>query len=501
MSHYSELDGREYSTSWARDEADRITRARWAREKVENSLKWLESISNENAERNRKVDDLCYQIEVLNRENTTFKTDVTVLRKKQADLAYEQNRIKQNVTEIRKEQSRLRVVQQQLKDDMEKRFSEVHDRIDVNWRNNQETRKALQEHINFVDKEFANVFNQMQKGFDNAEQRRHETEKRLNQSISIVNQKFENYRVQELQKQNSQNARAEVMINMATEILNQNSDYYVPLGLQGAETGLRNLLLTSRTLKANDAAASLASATTAYSDALTLTNRVTMRKAEIQASKDWISDQIKRMDKLLIDTENADIFYKTEISQIKMFFEKLNASIANGDLDKYSRLEIHMVEHEKLIDELEQIVGEIVITSPQLEELAIERKNMAANIFNKLKIEYGPLANQVPNQSFEVNNDPKTPLVIPAEFVGGNVTLKVGIDGRVSIDGYGHDSNQVCQQRAQNILRALEADNAAVLNSQVDTQNRTQPVVSDSGRATDFTLVRNRLGKLANSSN
>jgi len=438
------------------------------------------------------------EIEVLNRENTSFKTDVNALRKKQADLVYEQNRIRKNVIEINKEQSRLRDVQQQLKIDMENRFDEVHCRIDNNWKANQKTREELQEHINFVDKEFANVFDKMQKGFDVAEERRRETQKILEKSIGLVDKKFENHREQELQKQNSQNARAEIMINMATEILNLNQKHYSTLHLGEEASSLKNILVNAKSLKTTDAAASLAAASAAYSEALSLTNRVTMRKAEIQASKDWISDQIKRMDKLLIDTKNADIFYKTEIAQIKMFFEELLNSLTNGSLDNYSRLEIYMVKHEKMIDELEEIVGEIVITSPHLKELSIERIKIAKNIFSKLKNEYGPLANQAPNQSFEVNNDPKTPLVIPAEFVGGNVTLKVGIDGKVSIDGYGHDSNQVCQQRAQNILRALEADNAAVLNSQFDTQNRTQPVASATGGATDFSSVRNRLNKLSN---
>jgi len=498
MSHYTDLDGRQYSNSRERDAANKEIIARRAREEAAITAKRLRDIERDNSERNRRIDKLNLEITSLSRDNATFKKDISTLRTKQNELAYEQNRIKQNVVKIDKEQKRLREVQQQLKIDMENRFDEVHCRIDKNWKANQKTREELQEHINFVDKEFTYVFDQMQKGFDVAEERRRVTQEKLEESISFVDQKFENYKDIELQKQNSQNARAEIMINMATEILNLNQKHYSSLHLGEEASSLRNILVNAKSLKSTNAAASLATASAAYSEALTLTNRVTMRKAEIQASKDWISDQIKRMDKLLIDTENADIFYKTEISQIKMFFEGLLNSVTNGSLDNYSRLEIYMVKHEKMIDELEEIVGGIAIASPHLKELAIERSNMAANIFSKLKIEYGPLANHAPNQSFEVDNDPKTPLVIPAEFVGGNVTLKVGIDGKVSIDGYGHDSNQVCQQRAQNIIRALEADNAAVLNSQVDTQNRTQSVASASARATDFTSVRNRLSKLAN---
>jgi len=393
--------------------------------------------------------ELISKIEAFKQEQLAIESDVSQLRILQDKLASVQSKLNSKITEMNWANKRLESIHISMRNAMEEQFGRAHGRLDDCENNLEELKVDLKKHMAYVDAEFEEIDRQFAETLNVVEAKRLQMEIQVNKSIEDTSNKFQAYMQSFKKKQDSEKDRAMTFISTSNRLLEQYSKDCNNLNLLEDRRKIQNKLFSLGNLVESDSSALLASSMLVYSEVLTFTNKVSFRKVEIKEATEWAFNQIQEIERRLTSSK-LKLLYSSEIDAVGDLMNQVKSSISSGSYSNYKRLEIIRFQHEKLIQEVLDIVKDMECSAPEIYNLANSRKQIVSSIVAEYVKQLGPSIELA--QQFARPNDPKSALVVSGSFVGGDANFSVSLDGLIQLNKSSFAKNE---KMVKNILPEL----------------------------------------------
>jgi len=428
-----------------------------------------------------RATELIGEIEAFKQEQLAIESDASELRTLQDKLFSVQSKLNSKITEMNWTNKRLESIHISMRNAMEEQFGRAHGRLDDCESNLEELKVDLKKHMAYVDAEFEEIDKQFTETLNVIEAKRLQMEIQVNKSIDDTNNKFQVYMQSFKKKQVSEKGRAETFISTANRLLEKYSMDCSNLYLLEDYRKIQSKLCVLDNLKTSDSSAFLASSMLVYSEVLTFTNKVSSRKVEIKEATEWTSNQIQDIERRLTSSKLKPL-YRSEIDAIGSLIKQVKSSISSGSYSNYKRLEIFRFQHEKLIQEVFDIVKDMECSAPEIYDLAYSRKQIVSSIVAEYVKQLGPSIELA--QKFAQPNDPKSALVVSGSFVGGDVNFSVTLDGLIQL----HKSPLAKNEKTlKNILPVLKQISSICQISNETSSSNPVPYGGISNKVSKFT--------------
>jgi len=446
----------------ARAEAERRKAAQAAADLAEQGRHLREEIDRDRAEMDRVAHDLVRQMELGRR----IETNVRALERSQQRLegAVEQagRRMREGLAKLEREIS--------------SQGDTLHGvQVDV-----EQLRRDHGEQMRELQRSVEGARAQMRGGLDRAEQQRREAEEAIRRSLREVDRKVEDDREARASREADRASLAATDMDAAAGALSRSEADAQPLGLAAEAQQVRSRLASARDLLARgQTSAALGAGNLARADAHSLEQQACARRIEIAAARAEVEDRLARVEERVGESAPADLrdCYPVERKRLRDSIEAARGRLA-GRYRDYRLLPVERREDDDLLSEIEGEAIEMAASAGVVAESAERRRDQVDGLLARLEEVYGGITSA--EQSFAVAGDPKSDLIVDTVFGSSKVRLRMGLDGSVSLDGYGHGSGADCEAAAQRVLERLK-DGVAVGRATVEHAARDQAVDAGAG--------------------
>lgn len=331
--------------------------------------------------------------------------------------------------------------------------------------------QEVEEQSRQTEAAFAGVRRDLDAGLAEAERRREASEARLREGIDEAHRAIEREREQRLARHQDRLQQAAEQIRLTEADLEALKPHLPPLALrEQADAVVRQLEQARGMIERGESAASLAMAYGAFTATLTLGDQVRKRRAELDAARGRVTAEVGYLRSLLKD-DLARRYFTGEIERIGALLTRLEQRAAAEYAD-YATLAIEAKRDGEFLQALVHQSLRIVQSAPVMKDMADERREIAETLLTRLAEINGPATDV--QQRFARDGDRKSPLVMTCRFGEATIEARVTLNGTVSLDGYGYESNSACTQQGQAILESLGGRQEG--RTQLDTQNRQRAV-------------------------
>ena len=447
-----ELDGviyHFYSEYQAAKRRREETRALREAEVAQRNFQRLRDRLRENEEKLQRVDnDLDEQVRI----NEVISNDVKKMGRIQDGLRQSQERFEKRT------QANLRNIQSDAQATRE----------DI-----REFKRRHEADIAGVERTFRAVRSELNEGLREAEERRLRTERLLQEEVSKVDNKIEEDRRARLAVMRDERERAKEAISMVEVVFREIEQELGRLGLVEERQAIDEQMSVARaSLQRNDSSAALAIAEGAFGQTRNLQYRCRSRRAKLRGYIDDFKGRAREIQEQVSNDRISD-WFANELGEVQAILEHFESRI-DRRYNRFERAELEAVEDEKIIEGLESSLEAMVVSAPEIAQQVDKRLTTARDIIGKLINVYGPME-AAPEQMWAVSGDPKSRLVVKCPFPGAIVSIHLDLDGSYTLDGYGHESNVVCADRARRVVEQLGEER--VERQQTSIENREEPAV------------------------
>jgi hypothetical protein len=227
--------------------------------------------------------------------------------------------------------------------------------------------------------------------------------------------------------------------------------------------------------------AALGAADMVRADAQSLEQEACARRIEIDAARADAEGRLARLAARLGESAPEDLrdCYPVELERLREALAAARQCLP-GRYRDYRMLPVERREDEDLLNELENEALEMTASAGVVAEAAERRRDEVDDLLSRLEDVYGGVTSA--EQSFAVAGDPKSDLIVDTTFGSSKVRLRLGLDGAVSLDAYGHGSGAECAAAAQRVLERLN-DGTAVGRATVARTTRDRAIDPGAGAA------------------
>jgi len=441
----------------AQAEAERRKAAQAAADMAAEDRRLRKEIDRDRAEMDRVANDLVRQMELTRR----VETNVRALERSQQRLE----------GAVEQAGSRMREGLAKLERELSGQGNTLHGvQVDV-----EELRRNHREQVEELHRSVESARTEMRGGLERAERQRHEAEEAIRQAVREVDRKVESDRETRARGEADQAALAAADVEAAAAALSGGEIDAQPLSLAAEVQQVRSRLASARDLLARgQTSAALGACNLVRADAQSLEREACGRRIEIAAARADVEGRLVRIERRVGESASADLrdCYPAELKRLRESLEATRGRLP-GRYRDYRMLSVERREDDDLLNELEGEAIEITASAGVVAEAAERRRDQVDGLLTRLEEVYGGVTSA--EQSFAVAGDPKSDLIVDAVFGSSKVRLRLGLDGSVSIDGYGHGSGAECAAAAQRVLERLN-DGIAVGRATVERTARDQAV-------------------------
>lgn len=455
-------------------------------------------------EANRTVEHLQERARNLAVENARLEQSLGGLQGDIAQIQAVNRRMEANVSEL----GRIASEQQAALTDFERRsaeeFAAVRREAEQGIRHLEgeigrvtvdvdKLRAEHEDHVQRVCERFRAVRAEMDQRLAEAERRRAQTEKVLRSEIEAVDAKVEADRRTRLETFNSEMDRARESVRLAESLLQDVEQRLTGLDLDMQAQGVRDQLDQARQqLTRGEAPSALASSALAFASARTLRTGATMRRTDLEQARQSVVERSGRVVDMLERDADAKAFFEREVSLLSRIVEQIRREASEG-YRLHRRLPVEEDRHERLLTGIEDQARQMAVLAPVLKEAATRRGGMVGPILEALTETYGALSASEARLADAA--DQKSDVVIDCDFGGQKVAVRVSLDGRLFVDGWGHATASECGAKGTAAFRAL-ARKVLPQEKQVESRNRQEPTVTAPSQAARWASVGPALNTL-----
>ncbi|WP_413208282.1 hypothetical protein [Rhodospirillum sp. A1_3_36] len=417
--------------------------------------------------------------ETMAREVERLKGQIRQRETQLAGVSQDLERQTQEVQGMRRDLSSLRRVQaeaEQARRQMEEQHARDMSVLRVDQALTAEAiadlERIQERHMTETRHAFDTLSQAVEEGLAEAERRRQEGERRLQENIEQVEEQVRMEREARLAKLENELARATELVNTLEAGLARHADRICTLKLQESERAITERLTEARGLiDRGDGEAALAAAHAAAADVRTFETMVLWRQAELDAGRNYVSESISYLLSLADDKPTAR-YFASELTRVFAILERLGQRSEKG-YAQYERLAVEQVRDEEILDDVRADILGMVQTAPIFKDMARDRKEATARVVQRLVELNGPAVSI--EQALSDPTDLKSPMVTTCRFGQSTVLITSDLDGTVTLDGFGYESNSSCTEQGHAMMQALGLDGAAVGESRYDSVNRSEP--------------------------
>jgi hypothetical protein len=387
--------------------------------------------------------------------------------------------IRRDVGALQRNQRRLDHARLRLESDMESQFAQARQHFAQQEQAIETMQSDHASHVASVQQQFSRVKDELAQGLAQAERRRLEGEERLQGAIRDVSARVDAEREARLATARTQRDRAERLLKeLEVEQSQIDPAEATRLGMRDRVQGVLETHRGARTLLAQgDQVAALARAMGGVGELRTLRQELLARTQDIVVARDDARARAGRLAER-VRSEPIAQWFGTEVELARQVLTRVKNEINAGYRD-HASLPVQIDRHNRWLEALETEVDGWDVAAPQLADLASDRNEQIVGVVMALKRAYGPVART--HQRLVDSRDPKSGVVLQLDFGGPRVDVHAGLDGRLQVDGYGHDSNRTCAARGQRSAREL-AGSMSVDNARQELDNRQEPNRTNDGR-------------------
>jgi hypothetical protein len=306
-----------------------------------------------------------------------------------------------------------------------------------------------------------------------AEVARAEGERRLQEQIQAVDDRLAAERRAKESDAKTSVARVKTRCDLIAEGLAPLADLELEvLGLSSEKERCRQSVAAARRLAdGGNPEAGLAMAESSAVALVSLEREISRRKAALAVRRDSYESRLQGAVARL-DDQNLKHWFGVEGAALSKAATRLLGQLADK-YTRYEQLEAQSLHDEGIIREIETQASAMLAAVPALEAMEPERCSNEEAMLALLKRRYGPLSEINAEDTYVRPGDPKSSRRWSLSYGGARVVLEVGLHGAVRIDGYGHQSNQACADRAAEVVADMR-DTGSVSQATVDGTNRSQ---------------------------
>lgn len=446
---------REYLRAQA--EAERRKAAQAAADMATEDRRLREEIDRDRAEMERVANDLVRQMELGRR----IETNVRALERSQQRLE----------GAVERAGHRMREGLAKLERELSDQGNTLHGvQVDV-----EQLRRNHREQVAELQRSVESTRTEMRGGLKRAERQRREAEEAIRQTVREVDRKVESDRETRARSEADQAALAAADAEATAAALSRGEIDAQPLGLAAEVQQVRSRLASARDLLARgQTSAALGACNLARADAQSLERESCARRIEIAAARADVEGRLARIEGRVGESAPADLrdCYPMELKRLRESLEAIRGRLP-GRYRDYRMLPVEQREDNDLLNQLEGQAIEMTASAGVAAEAAERRRDQVDGLLTRLEEVYGGVTSA--EQSFAVADDPKSDLIVDSVFGSSKVRLRMGLDGSVSLDGYGHGSAAECAAAAQRVLEQLN-DGIAVGRATIEGNARDQAV-------------------------
>lgn len=328
-------------------------------------------------------------------------------------------------------------------------------------------------HAAEVKKQFEATSHAVAEAAKSAESARAEGERRLQDQIKTLDDKLSEERRAKEKAAKSVAARVIARCELVEAGLVPMSDTDLErLALGSEKERCRQTAAAARRLaEGGNPEAGLGMAESAAVALAALEREVSRREAAIQVRKASFETRLRSTVARLAD-EGVTQWFGEESQLLARTGTKL-ADRLDERYGRYEQLEAQGLQDEMLVREIESQAAAMSAAVASLVAMEPIRCSSEESMLSLLEKSYGPLTEINEADTYVRAGDPKSARRWSLRYGGARVILEVGLQGEVRVDGYGHQSNQACADRAASVVAEMRQA-GTVSAASVDATNRTQ---------------------------